>query len=56
MADQEEDGNGIHCLLCPAGSIALAPGETMNSSANIGANDFRNERPLSTGATHCDNW
>ena len=56
MADQEEGGNGVHCLLCPTGSIALADGETINTTATIGGADFRNERPLSTGATQCDAW
>lgn len=56
MADQQVNNNGIRCLLCPRGSIALTVGETMNTSATAGANDFREERPLSTGATTCDAW
>lgn len=57
LADQQEGANGIRCLLCPLGSIALKQGtETMPTSATIGADDYRNRKTLSTGATTCEAW
>lgn len=56
MADQEVSSNGIHCLLCPTGSIALKADQSMNTNPAIDADDYRNELALSTGATQCDAW
>lgn len=56
MGDQTLVNSTTVCLRCPRGSIALLGSETMNTSVTIGANDFRNERSLSAGATTCDAW
>lgn len=69
LADQQVGNNGIHCLLCPRGSIALvgaeskarvndnpiAADQSMNTGALV-ADDYRNELALSEGATFCDAW
>ncbi|KAI7844392.1 hypothetical protein COHA_002190 [Chlorella ohadii] len=55
MADQQVGSNGIRCLLCPVGSIALTSTQSMNNQTNIVAgNDYRNEKALSQGASQCD--
>ena len=57
MADQQVGSNGIRCLLCPVGSIALTSTQSMNNQTNIVAgNDYRNEKALSQGASQCDAW
>lgn len=55
MADQQVGTNGIRCLLCPTGSIALRSSAVATTADDI-ANFLSDTISLNEGADTCDAW
>lgn len=57
MADQQVNDNGLRCLRCPTGSIALVGGDTPEAVTSFIEDGATSVVPtLNEGATFCDAW